>query len=164
VAFLRHGLTKEENVVKFRCLHCSQKIAVNDDVCGVVIACPTCEYTLIIPPRSDDEFAVLPVIVDRAALMPHLARMLMDKLVQGLLHQRRQLLDSQTATADQLDVIEQRLALLHTKWKRRQDYEERITALEAENKDLRRQAELAVQPAARPARRVNLQAGLLLRA
>lgn len=168
-------------MVKFRCLHCSQKISVNPEGCGVVIACPTCSQALICPPCSDAEFAdapvlLTPVVETRSSMLPHLARLMMDKLVQGLLFQRRELMDTHAAAAEQIAVMEQRLALLQTKWQRRLSfYEERVAALEvdlktkaAENcqlqeeiRQLRRQVK--PRPLGAPPRTAALHAGLMLR-
>jgi hypothetical protein len=130
-------------------LCCSQKIAVNDAGIGVVIDCPTCAQRLIVPPDTDYEFQgetgvrAVPfppaTASQRSALIPHLARLMMNRLVQTLLFQRRELLDTQNAAADQLAAIEQRLALLHTKMQRRLHYyEERVALLQTESdaKDL----------------------------
>jgi DNA-directed RNA polymerase subunit RPC12/RpoP len=179
VASCRCGFTKEEPLVKFRCLCCGQKIAVNDEGIGVVIACPTCREPLIVPPRSDAEFAGPPAGLPAAArwpeLRPHLARLMMSRLFQALWQQRQDLLQSQQAATEQIEALEQRLALLQTQWQRRlAGYQDRIASLEAElaaqiarNQQLQQRDRQGEAPAApRPAapRRAALSSGLLLRA
>jgi DNA-directed RNA polymerase subunit RPC12/RpoP len=134
-------------VIKFRCPRCSQKIAVDDEGAGVEIRCPTCEERLIIPRQTTTEFQLLPVPAaglfgvvpprsedaDRAALMPHLARMMMDKLVQALVHQRRGLMEAQENAAVRVEDLEKRLETLQQRLQRRlQTYERRIGELQAE--------------------------------
>jgi len=125
--------------VKFRCLRCSQKIGVDNHAIGVVIVCPTCAERLIVPPTADLEFledvsvtVLSPTPVEAAP--PNLARQLMSRLVQGLLFQRNHMLEAQNAAAEQIAVMEQRIAVVQTKLQRRLAYyEERIETLEAEN-------------------------------
>lgn len=124
--------------MKFRCLRCSQKISVESHAIGVVIACPTCAERLIVPPKADSEFLEeLPVTVmapGPVAVPPNLARQLMSRLVEGLLFQRNHMLEAQTAAAEQMAAMEQRVAVIQTKLQRRLAYyEERIETLEAEN-------------------------------
>jgi len=158
-------------VIKFRCPHCTQKIAANDEGADAAISCPTCARPIFVPLESSPEFrperAPVPVPVAathlvpaaevddaRAALLPHLARLLMDKLVQALLFQRRRMLAAQQTGTTQLAALEQRLTQLQTAYEVRLGaYEQRITELEGllerreeENRGLvHRQLELTVQ-------------------
>ena len=43
-------------MIKFRCLHCGQKIAVNDEGAGVVIPCPNCTDLCAVPSATTAEF------------------------------------------------------------------------------------------------------------
>jgi len=43
-------------VIKFRCRRCGQKIGVNDEGAGVIIACTNCEVQIVVPLGSDKEF------------------------------------------------------------------------------------------------------------
>ena len=178
-------------MVKFRCLRCSQKIVVNDEGIGVVIACPTCADRLIVPPQTDAEFltaigvvSLEPVATEpvsreavRGALIPHLARLMMDRFLQLVLHQRQELLTTQAAAADQIAAIEQRETLVQCKLQRRLAYyESRIATLteeleskEAENRQLQqRNRQLIVQIRPAPlgvpprAARVKLHTSLLM--
>ncbi len=169
-------------MIKFRCQRCSQKIAVDDEGVGAVIACPTCVESMIVPLRSDREFmprsaeampleltpdvpAVTPV---EDAMRPHLARLLANKLLQTLLWHRRELLQTQETATDQLAALEQRLVLVQVKFQRRLGYcQERIAALEAENRELSQQVRLIsedmpVRKASSGAGRVNLGDGRLM--
>jgi DNA-directed RNA polymerase subunit RPC12/RpoP len=179
VAFCGCGFTKEEPLVKFRCLCCSQKIAVNPEGIGVVIACPTCGEQLIVPPRSDAEFPEVPAGLARAeirgAVVPQLARLMMNRLFQAVWSQRQGLLQTQAAATAEIEALEQRVALVQAKLQRRLAYyEERVAGLEAEleqqiaaNRALEqrcRQLEAPARPQPLGQRRPNLHAGLLLRA
>ena len=169
-------------MIKFRCQRCSQKIAVNDEGIGAVIACPTCVESMIVPMRSDREFvprfaeaipleltpdvpAVTPV---EDAMRPHLARLLANRLLQTLLWHRRELLQTQEIATDQLAALEQRLVLVQIKFQRRLGYyQERIALLEAENRELSQQVRLMSEDT--PVRensfgdgRVNLRDGRLM--
>ena len=159
-------------MIKFRCGYCGQKIAVNDEGAGAVIACTTCMTELIVPAETAAEFrqptvlaAVTPCWPDRlataetatslgrAALLPHLARLMMDKLVQALVRQRRQLLDTQQTGTDRMLDLEQRILRVQELWQQRlAESEKRITALEAEltvreqeNRELRQNNVLLTQ-------------------
>jgi DNA-directed RNA polymerase subunit RPC12/RpoP/regulator of replication initiation timing len=144
-------------VIKFRCPRCTQKIAVNDEGVGVDISCPTCAEKIVVPPQSTPEFQLLsavPVRFDqdwqrraeeaeqraqnalttvRAALVPHLARLMMDKLVRTLVLQRRRLMDTQENATERVEDLEKRLKTLQQRLERRlQTYERRIGELQAE--------------------------------
>ncbi len=169
-------------MIKFRCQRCSQKIAVNDEGVGAVIACPTCVESMIVPSRTDREFiprsaeaiplelapdvpAITPV---EDAMRPHLARLLVNKVLQTLLRHRRELLQTQEIATDQLVALEQRLVLVQMKFQRRLGYyQERIAVLEAENRELAQQVRLMSEdmPERKTpfgAGRVNLRDGRLL--
>jgi DNA-directed RNA polymerase subunit RPC12/RpoP len=137
-------------VIKFRCPRCGQKIAVNVEGVGAVIACTTCMEYIIVPPQSTPEFQLLPVApiqfghdwqrsagrtpsAVRAALLPHLARLMMDKLVQALVHQRRSLVETQENATVRVGDLERRFEALQKQLDRRlQTYERRISELQTE--------------------------------
>ena len=160
-------------MVKFRCQRCSQKIAVNDEGIGVIIACPTCEEELIVPAQTDREFVVpaarLELVVEESPPPPPQSwtRLILERLLPALLAQRRDLIQTQNEAAEQLAVIEQRIVLMQMKFQRRLSYfEERVATLEAEKEVLSQQL---VQFSERPyapfgVGRVNLRdAGSLVR-
>ncbi len=135
-------------MVKFRCQRCSQKIAVDDEGIGVVIDCPSCAESLIIPPQTDLEFtpdAPEALSLELVPEPPPVARTswpraIVEKLLPALLAQRRELLQNQDAATEQLEAIEQRIILLKMKFERRLVYyQERVSALEAENRALAEQ-------------------------
>jgi len=69
----------------------------------------------------------------RAALVPHLARLMMDKLVQALVHQRRSLMETQENATQRVASLEKRLETLQEQLQRRlQTYERRLGELQAE--------------------------------
>jgi hypothetical protein len=180
-------------VIKFRCSNCAQKLAIDDEGIGAVIACTNCAAGLVVPADTDPEFRPpQPVSVElvksesgngaghapwRAALMPHLARWMMDKLVQVLLAQRAHLLGTQQSAALQVVELEQRLTKIQEQVQVRFDaYEDRINDLEKqlalkeqENRELIRDRFLIAQRALHAAERkdsprVDLRdAGFLLR-
>jgi hypothetical protein len=133
---------------------------------------------MITPSQTDREFvndtgrAVPMEVVPPPALVtrPTWAQLILEKLVPALLTQRRELMRTQDAATEQLTAIEQRVALLKMKFQRRVGYyQDRVTALEAENRELlqliaalRRESAEPVRPVRN--RRVNLRdAGFLLR-
>jgi hypothetical protein len=66
-------------------------------------------------------------------LLPHLARLLMDKLVRRLISQRSVLVDAQTRAAADIADLEKRLEIIHAPLQDRlRAYEQRITELEKE--------------------------------
>ena len=63
--------------------------------------------------------------------------MLVNKILERLLSQRRDLLQSQELVSDHLAGLEQRLILVQMKYQRRLGhYQERVATLEAENRHL----------------------------
>ena len=165
-------------MIKFRCQRCSQKIAVDDDGIGVVIDCPTCSESLVIPPRTDAEFSpcetdVVPLELVREpepAVRTVWPRLMMEKLLPALLAQRRQLMQTQDDATEQLAAIEQRVILLKMKFERRLSYyQDRVSTLEAENRELTQrmrsdQDDGAAQVTSFGVGRINLRdAGFLLR-
>jgi DNA-directed RNA polymerase subunit RPC12/RpoP len=69
----------------------------------------------------------------RAALLPHLARLMMDKLVQTLVLQRRGLMDTQENATQRVEDLEKRLETLQQRLQRQlQTHERRIGELQAE--------------------------------
>jgi len=120
-------------VVKFRCPVCTQKILVNDEGVGLVIPCPNCARDIAIPHLTAPEFQgqVLALASSATEWRPHLARLLMDRLFQAVLHQRRHLLAAQEAGTAQLATLEQRLIRLHQEHEiQKRGYEDRIVDLE----------------------------------
>jgi hypothetical protein len=89
----------------------------------------------------------------RQALIPHLARLMMDRLVQALMSQRRQLLQTQSTGTEELAALEQRLAGLQDAYAARlksyqvkvADLEQRLAARQEENALLRREKFLLTQ-------------------
>jgi len=165
-------------VIKFRCQRCSQKIAVDDDAIGVVIDCPSCAESMITPPRTDREFTSRATDAVTMELVPEPApvlraawpRLIVEKLLPALLAQRRELLQTQDAATEQLAAIEQRVILLKMKFQRRMNYyQERVSTLEAENRELTQKMRSlrddgAAQVTSFGVERVNLRdAGFLLR-
>jgi hypothetical protein len=165
-------------VIKFRCQRCSQKIAVDDEGSGVVIDCPSCTESLVIPPRTDLEFRAAAAEVVSLELAPEPSsahrtawpRLMIEKLLPALLAQRQQLMQTQDDATEQLAVIEQRVILLKMKFQRRLDYyQERVSSLEAENRELALRARSdrdagAAQVTSFSEGRINLRnAGFLLR-
>jgi DNA-directed RNA polymerase subunit RPC12/RpoP len=192
-------------VIKFRCLNCGQKLAVVEDGIGAVVSCTNCAERIVVPPYSITEFfaaeptrrAHTPVaggmelirpnsdhvaggsMALRMALIPHLARMMMNRLVQALFAQRETLIDTQAEASKRMADLEERIAKAQvTVQDRFAAYENRIAELEKQlgaaeeekrelmrqNFQLARKALEAENAAAQPSR-VNLRdAGFLLRA
>lgn len=154
-------------MIKFRCPNCGQKIAVNDEGAGVVISCPTCVITIVVPSETQAEFrqpipsqtsaSLVPVeklVVEqrqegsaallRAELRPHLARLMMDKLVRALFSQRAHLLETQQASTACVAELEQRLmkvqeqlqARLNAYERRIADLDKQLVAAQEENREL----------------------------
>lgn len=142
-------------MIKFRCPRCGQKLAVNDEGIGMVISCTTCTESIIVPPHSiidlqpviaDDHHAtVLPLgqarresadnntAIVRASLVPHLAKMMMNRLVQALLFQRSHLMQTQETATTRVTDMEGRLFKVQTQFEKRiRTYETRIKQLEEE--------------------------------
>jgi len=192
-------------VIKFRCLNCGQKLAVVDDGIGAVVSCTNCAERIVVPPYSITEFfsaeptrhASVPVaggvelirpaaerveggpMALRMALIPHLARMMMNRLVQALFAQRETLIDTQAEATKRMADLEERIAKAQvTVQDRFAAYENRIAelekqlqAVEEEKRELMRQnfqlarKALEAENASSQPSRVNLRdAGFLLRA
>jgi hypothetical protein len=94
-----------------------------------VISCPSCDEKIIIPSTG-----VQPASNDlRSRVAPHLARLLMNKLVRHLLWQRTSLLDTQEQAASDMAELESRLQKVNAPLQERlRAYEERIGELEKE--------------------------------
>jgi DNA-directed RNA polymerase subunit RPC12/RpoP len=192
-------------VIKFHCLNCGQKLAVSDDGVNAVISCTNCKERIVVPPYSISEyFSAEPLrqqpkaignndvelippnrervgsgpTAMRAALIPHLARMMMNRLVQALFAQRESLIDTQAEATRRMAELEERIGRAQTNVERKIAlYESRIAELESqlavkeeENRELMRtnfqlaKKALEVETNPRPGR-VNLSdAGFLLRA
>ncbi len=150
-------------MIKFRCLRCAQKLAIDDEGVGLVISCTTCMEQMIVPFRSTPEFqpepvdasaaipaTVLPADRDRygrveqveprvpetalaevrAGMIPHLARMMMNRLVQALISQRAHLMNTQEQGTGRIEEMEQRLAKVQAQFEQRvRVYQERIEQL-----------------------------------
>jgi flagellar biosynthesis/type III secretory pathway chaperone len=114
----------------------------------------------------------------RASLIPHLARMMMNRLVQALFAQRESLIDTQAEATRRMAELEERIGRAQTNVEVKfAAYESRIAELESqlavkeeENRELMRtnfqlaKKALEVDTSPRPGR-VNLRdAGFLLRA
>ena len=191
-------------MIKFRCLNCGQKLAVSDDGINAVISCTNCRESIVVPPYSISEFfsaeplrhpsmpsgGTLELVrpdyerlesvpaTGRAALLPQLARMMMNRLVQALYGQRESLIAAQAEATRRMVELEGRIGRAQTNVERKiAAYEGRIAELESqlaakeeENRELMRanfqlaKKALEVESGPRPSR-VNLRdAGFLLRA
>ena len=192
-------------MIKFRCLNCGQKLAVVEDGIGGVVSCTNCGDPIVVPPYSITEFfsaeptrrarspvaggmdLIRPVAEPagngstalRMALIPHLARLMMNRLVQALFAQRETLIDTQAEATKRMADLEERIARAQvTVQDRFAAYENRIAELEKqlqaaeeEKRELMRQnfqiarKALEAENAASQPSRVNLRdAGFLLRA
>lgn len=191
-------------MIKFCCLNCGQKLAVSDDGVNAVISCTNCKEYIVVPPYSISElFPAYPLrrpvapssgavelippnpgqtenipATVRGALIPHLARMKMNRLVQALFAQRESLIDTQAQATRRMEELEERISRAQTNVEKKIAlYESRITELESqlatkeeENRELMRtnfqlaKKALEMESSPQPAR-VNLRdAGFLLRA
>ena len=146
-------------MIKFRCLNCGQKLAVSDDGVNAVISCTNCRESIVVPPYSISEFfpaeptrhadmsrrATLELIQPnqerveslpttmRAALIPQLARMMMNRLVQALFAQRESLIDTQAEATRRMAELEERIGRAQTNVERKfAAYEGRIVELESQ--------------------------------
>jgi DNA-directed RNA polymerase subunit RPC12/RpoP len=141
-------------VIKFRCLNCGQKLAVSEDGVGAVVSCTNCMESIVVPPYSiSPSFPVEPVrplgkrvaggldlirpapertgLPARQALIPHLARMMMNRLVQALFAQRESLIDTQAEATKRMADLEERIAKAQVSVQGRfAAYENRIAELE----------------------------------
>ena len=193
-------------MIKFFCLNCGQKLAVDDEGVGAVVACTNCEELIVVPPHSvsvldsycltaaarrhaatSDVMELIPPANEptgnvpappRAALIPHLARLMMNRLVQALFAQRSSLLDTQAEATQRMTEFEGRVAQAQAKMQRKiagyegriAELEQQLAAKEEENHDLRRanfqlaKKALEAENAARTGRVDLRDAGFLLRA
>jgi DNA-directed RNA polymerase subunit RPC12/RpoP/DNA-binding protein H-NS len=146
-------------VIKFRCLNCGQKLAVSEDGIGAVVSCTNCTERIVVPPYSITEFLraeptrlpsapvagglelirpekgrveIAPNGV-RAALIPQLARLMMNRLVQALFAQRENLIDTQAEATQRMAELEERIA------KAQEGVQKKIAAYEARIAELERQ-------------------------
>ena len=191
-------------MIKFRCLNCGQKLAVSDDGVNAVISCTNCKEFIVVPPYSISEFFPayplrrpeapsrdrvelirpnqeraenIPATV-RGALIPHLARMMMNRLVQALFAQRESLIDTQAQATRRMEELEERISRAQTNVEKKialyesriAELENQLAAKEEENRELMRtnfqlaKKALEMESSPQPAR-VNLRdAGFLLRA
>lgn len=130
------------------------------------------DETLVAPERDGKTAALL-----RAELRPHLARLMMDKLVGALFSQRAHLLETQQASTERVTEMEQRLGKiqellqtrLNTYAKRVEHLEGQLAQTQEENRELMHSkfqlAKKIVELEARQQSRVDLRdAGFLLRA
>jgi len=169
---------RDRVVIKFRCLNCGQKLAVVEDGIGAVVSCTNCADQIVVPPYSITEFfpaeptrhASSPVAgglelmrpaptADRAgngsmalrmALIPHLARMMMNRLVQALFAQRETLIDTQAEATKRMADLEERIA------KAQVNVQDRFAAYENRIAELEKQL-LAVEEEKRELMRQNFQ-------
>jgi DNA-directed RNA polymerase subunit RPC12/RpoP len=191
-------------VIKFHCLNCGQKLAVSDDGINAVISCTNCKERIVVPPYSISEyFSAEPIrrpkapdasrlelippnnqrpedvpATVRSALIPHLARMMMNRLVQALFAQRESLIDTQAEATRRMAELEERIGRAQTNVEvkftayesRIKELESQLAAKEEENRELMRAnfqlAKKALEAESNPhPGRVNLRdAGFLLRA
>jgi hypothetical protein len=125
----------------------------------MVISCTTCTESIVVPPHSIID--VRPVIIDnqratflplgqarraradqeadnttaivRAGVVPHLARMMMNRLVQALLFQRSHLMQTQETATTRVEDMAERLFKVQSQFEKRvKTYETRIKQLEEE--------------------------------
>ena len=143
-------------MIKFRCLNCGQKLAVGEEGVGAVVSCTNCTEHIVVPPYSITAFFSaeptrlpgtrvaggmelihparecegVPVVV-RPALIPHLARMMMNRLVQALFAQRESLIDTQAEATKRMADMEERIAKAQLNVRKKiMAYEDRIAELE----------------------------------
>jgi len=107
-----------------------------DENGATVVSCPSCSETIVVPNGPSDALTSADV---RVRLLPHIARLMMDKFVQKLISQRTTTIDAQQMAAAELAALEQRLAKIHAPLRDRlQAYAQRISELE---KDLAQKGE-----------------------
>ena len=95
---------------------------------ATVLSCPSCSEMIVVPDALSDAGTSADV---RVRLLPHLARLMMDKFVQKLISQRTTTIDAQEKAAAELAALEQRLAKIHAPIQDRlRAYEQRISELE----------------------------------
>lgn len=191
-------------MIEFQCLNCGQKLAVGEGAIGTMISCTNCTERIIVPPHSitqvlsaeppklrsapvagglelirpaRERIESVPAIVP-SALVPQLARMMLNRLVQALFAQRASLIDTQAEATKRMAELEERIVKAQVNVRKKvmasemriAELERQLAAKEAQNQELMCknfqlakkaiQAENAPQPG-----RVNLrEAGFLLRA
>jgi len=191
---------RDRVVIKFRCLNCGQKLAVVKDGIGAVVACTNCGENIVVPPYSITEYypaeptvragdlPPIPYAAERVeggpmalrlALIPHLARLMMNRLVQALFAQRASLIDTQAEATQRVADLEDRIARAQLSLQERfaaydnriAELEKQLAAADEEKRELMRQnfqlarKLLEAENTGAPPRRVNLRdAGFLLRA
>jgi DNA-directed RNA polymerase subunit RPC12/RpoP len=160
-------------VIKFRCLNCGQKLAVVEDGIGAVVSCTNCAEQIVVPPYSITEMfpaerarrgnmsiaggleLIHPAaartestsLTLRMALIPHLARMMMNRLVQALFAQRETLIDTQAEATKRMVELEERIARAQVSVQGRfiayenriAELEKQLLAAEEEKRELMRQ-------------------------
>jgi len=104
---------------------------LREETGAIVVSCPACDETIVVPQVMPG--AAMPASNAREWLLPHIARLLKDKLVSKLLSHRSHLLDTQEKAAADVAELEERLAKLHAPLQDRlRAYEQRIYELEKE--------------------------------
>jgi len=104
---------------------------VSEQTGAIVVECPSCDETIVVPQVNSG--VPLPPGNAQPWLLPHLLRLLKDKMVSKLLSQRSDLLDTQQRAAADVAELEARLAKLHAPLQERlRAYEQRILDLERE--------------------------------
>jgi len=102
---------------------------------------PSGQAAVYVPALPAPESSNLPALATRSPdhgelherLLPHLARLMMDKLVQKLVSQREHLLDTQQRAVADMAELEERLEKVHAPLQDRlRAYEQRIGDLEKE--------------------------------
>ncbi len=191
-------------MIKFFCLNCGQKLAVDEEGVGAVVACTNCEERIVVPPHSVTQSfcaesaarcrMVSPDVVElippaagpfgsvpapvRTALIPQLARMMMNRLVQVLFAQRTSLLDTQAEATQRMAELEERVVQAQVNVQKKvaayeariAELEQQLVAKEEKNRDLQRanfqlaRKALEAETATRSGRGDLRDAGFLLRA
>ena len=144
-------------MITFQCHQCALTLTAVDRKSGRTVICPACRYSLTIPAQTPVELqdhaltllpgAATPVTTSidwegflYADLTPELGRRMMKRLVEGLLGQRRQLMQTQDTGTEQLTMLEARMAQLQQRHRERiQEFTLRLAAREAEIMRLRRE-------------------------
>lgn len=95
---------------------------------ATIVSCPSCAENIVVATPVPNAAADL-----RASVAPHLARLLMDKLVGKLISQRSSLVNTQEKAAAEMAELEARLEKMHAPLQERlRAYEQRIIELERE--------------------------------
>lgn len=175
-------------MVTFSCSVCLLHMTVIDAKAGGAVVCPRCQHAQVVPARTPADLAARALPLPRnatrdrarprdweewlyAEVTPDLARRMMKRLVEGLLGQRRRLVETQDNAAARLLALEARMVQLQQRHRERvAELTLALAAREAEIARLRRQKaalqrELERRVAVEEQPRVTLRdAGLLLRA